>query len=98
MSKHKSGGPISISIDVNGNDNQPEWGLCRGPECDNEAMPIWFGGDPDDDPDLLLCLQCIGVEFADLHSVIIRAARQLPGNPDAAEAILSEVRGANYNK
>ena len=26
MSKHKSGGPISIRIDVNGNDNQPEWG------------------------------------------------------------------------
>ncbi len=50
------------------------------------------------DPDLLLCPQCIGVEFADLHSVIIRAARQLPGNPDAAEAILSEVRDANNNK
>ena len=95
MSKHKSGGPISISIDVNGNDNQPEWGWCRGPESDNEAMPIWFGGDPDDDPDLLLCLDCIGLEIAQLHSVIDRAARQLPGNPAAAEAILSEVRDAN---
>ena len=95
MSEHRSGGPISISIDVNGNDNQPEWGWCRAPECENEAMPIWFEGGPDGDPDLLLCPDCIGLEIVHLRSVIARVARQLPGNPDAAEAILSEVRDAN---
>lgn len=42
-------------MDVNGNDNTPEWGYCQVAGCENEAIPCWAEGGPPDDPDDLLC-------------------------------------------
>lgn len=47
-------------MDVNGNDNAPEWGWCTYPGCGEAAMPIWLSGEFPDDPDYLLCPQHIG--------------------------------------
>lgn len=42
-------------MDVNGNDNTPEWGYCRVAGCPNDAIPCYDSGGPPDDPDDLLC-------------------------------------------
>lgn len=42
-------------MDVDGNDNSPEWGYCTHVGCRQEAFPIWLSGGYPDDPDLLLC-------------------------------------------
>jgi hypothetical protein len=57
-------------MDVNGNDNQPEWGWCNAPDCKNAASPIWLSGDYPDDPDLLLCDRHIGAEIARLRKTL----------------------------
>lgn len=60
------------SIDVNGNDNTPEWGYCEHPGCPEPAYPIWFSGGEPDDPDLLLCEAHIGARL--LHEMTARKA------------------------
>lgn len=57
-------------MDVNGNDNQPEWGYCTAPGCHDAAFPIWLAGEYPDDPDLLLCETHIGAEIARLRDVL----------------------------
>jgi hypothetical protein len=47
-------------MDVDGNDNGPEWGYCTHPGCRHAAFPIWLSGDYPDDPDLFLCPTHIG--------------------------------------
>lgn len=47
-------------LDVNGNDNTPEWGYCSAEGCREGAFPIWKSGDAPDDPDLLLCPTHLG--------------------------------------
>lgn len=42
-------------MDVNGNDNTPEWGYCQVAGCMNDAIPCYISGGPPDDPDDLLC-------------------------------------------
>ena len=42
-------------MDVNGNDNTPEWGFCRVEGCHEAAIPCYDSGGPPDDPDDLLC-------------------------------------------
>lgn len=58
---------MTYSIDVNGNDNQPEWGYCHAPKCKEPAYPIWYSGGFPDDPDLLLCEAHIGARMLDLE-------------------------------
>ncbi len=42
-------------MDVNGNDNMPEWGFCE--KCKEPAIPCYLPGNmPPDDPDNLLCV------------------------------------------
>lgn len=62
-------------MDVNGNDNQPEWGYCTDPGCTEAAFPIWLSGGFPDDPDLLLCETHIGAEIARLREALRHAAR-----------------------
>ena len=57
-----------MSIDVNGNDNRPEWGWCKTEGCKEEAFPIWLSGDWPDEPDLLLCPKHIGLHIASLET------------------------------
>ncbi len=59
---------MSYSIDVNGNDNTPEWGYCTTQGCKEAAFPIWLSGGPPDDPDLLLCETHIGLHIAKLET------------------------------
>jgi hypothetical protein len=61
---------MTYSIDVNGNDNTPEWGYCTYPDCKEEAEPIWLSGGFPDDPDLYLCNQHIGAKIAELMAQI----------------------------
>ena len=63
---------MMYSIDVNGNDNQPEWGYCTYPGCTHDALPIWLSGEYPDDADLFLCEQHIGSKINALV-VILRA-------------------------
>lgn len=42
-------------MDVNGNDNTPEWGYCDKDGCTEPAIPCWVEGGPPDDPDDCLC-------------------------------------------
>lgn len=55
------------SIDVNGNDNQPEWGYCAVGGCPEPAYPIWYSGGFPDDPDLLLCDQHSSARILELE-------------------------------
>jgi len=59
-----------VSIDVNGNDNSPEWGWCQAEGCDETAYPIWESGGYPDDPDLLLCEKHIGETIARLRAAL----------------------------
>lgn len=56
-------------MDVNGNDNAPEWGYCTTPGCSEPAEPLWFSGGFPDDPDLLLCYKHIGMLVGSLLRV-----------------------------
>jgi len=48
-------------MDVNGNDNAPEWGYCQIDGCHQPAIPCYISGGPPDDPDDLLCAEhCFG--------------------------------------
>lgn len=60
------------SIDVNGDDNTPEWGTCKAEGCKEDAFPIWLAGEYPDDPDLLLCPKHIGARI--LHEETARNA------------------------
>ena len=60
-------------MDVNGNDNQPEWGYCTANGCTEAAFPIWESGAYPDDPDLLLCETHIGAEIARLRDQAVKA-------------------------
>lgn len=62
------------SIDVNGNDNTPEWGYCTVAGCEEAAFPIWLSGEEPDDPDLYLCPKHIGARI--LHEQTARNAYQ----------------------
>lgn len=43
-------------MDVDGNDNMPEWGYCTHPGCTYAAIPCYLPGNlPPDDPDDFLC-------------------------------------------
>lgn len=70
------------SIDVNGNDNTPEWGYCTVKGCEEEAFPIWTSGEYPDDPDLSLCPTHIGARLFELRAVA-EAARSLASGPDS---------------
>lgn len=61
-------------MDVDGNDNTPEWGYCTQPGCSHAALPIWLSGDFPDDPDLLRCERHLGSLINGLM-VLLRAAR-----------------------
>lgn len=62
-----------MGLDVNGYDNQPEWGYCHKEGCKEEAFPIWKSGDYPDDPDLLLCPKHIGLLIGDRDAKLRRA-------------------------
>lgn len=68
---------MSYGLDVNGFDNQPEWGYCHAPGCTEAAYPIWLSGGPPDDPDLLLCDTHIGRHIAAQDSDLARARSDL---------------------
>ena len=51
------------TMDVNGNDNSPEWGYCTEKGCKEPAEPLWFSGGFPDDPDLSLCHKHIGTRM-----------------------------------
>jgi hypothetical protein len=53
-------------MDVNGNDNTPEWGWCQE-GCGQPAEPLWLSGAYPVEPDWLLCHQHIGVRIANLN-------------------------------
>lgn len=59
---------MSYSIDVNGNDNTPEWGYCTIDGCREEAFPIWQSGGFPDEPDHLLCPKHIGLLIGKLET------------------------------
>jgi len=56
---------MSYSIDVDGNDNTPEWGYCTEAGCKEPALPIWLYGGYPDDADLFLCMDHIGKLIAE---------------------------------
>lgn len=57
-----------MGLDVNGNDNQPEWGYCHTEGCKEGAFPIWKSGAYPDDPDLLLCPKHLGELIGSLEA------------------------------
>ena len=60
-------------MDVHGNDNTPEWGLCETPGCSEPAEPLWFSGGFPDDPDLLLCYRHTGEHIGKLQELARQA-------------------------
>jgi hypothetical protein len=87
---------MSYSIDVNGNDNQPEWGYCTVAGCKEAAFPIWFSGGEPDDPDLYLCPTHIGARI--LHEETARTAYQeLATRAEANNAALRQAIQAYRN-
>lgn len=60
-------------MDVHGNDNGPEWGLCETPGCSEPAEPLWFSGGFPDDPDLLLCYRHTGEHIGKLRVAVEKA-------------------------
>lgn len=80
---------MSYSIDVNGNDNTPEWGYCTVEGCKEEAFPIWLSGGYPDDPDLYLCPTHIGARI--LHEETARKAyEELATRAEADAAALRD--------
>ena len=59
--------------DVDGNDNQPEWGYCTYPGCTRAALPIWLSGEYPDDADLYFCEQHIGTKIKNLMALVFIA-------------------------
>ena len=49
-------------MDVNGNDNAPQWGYCQVEGCKNDAIPCYLSDGSIDDPDDLLCAEHCGQE------------------------------------
>jgi hypothetical protein len=62
-------------MDVDGNDNQPEWGYCTAEDCQEAALPIWLEGGYPDDADLFLCQDHIGAEIARLRAALRQCAQ-----------------------
>jgi hypothetical protein len=62
-------------MDVDGNDNQPEWGYCTAEGCQEAALPIWLEGGCPDDADLFLCQDHIGTEIARLRAALRQCAQ-----------------------
>ena len=60
----------TYSVDVNGNDNAPEWGFCTVQGCREAAYPIWYSGGFPDEPDLLFCDTHIGARIATLERAL----------------------------
>lgn len=83
---------MSYSIDVNGNDNQPEWGYCTVPDCGEEAFPIWTSGEYPDDPDLYLCPTHIGARILELEKELTAARDVVIAARRALDAPLFEHR------
>lgn len=80
---------MSYSIDVNGNDNQPEWGYCAADGCKEPAYPIWYSGGQPDDPDLLLCERHIGARIAALEQDLNAASALVAQGKKLADAMQS---------
>lgn len=97
-----------MGLDVNGNDNSPEWGYCTAEGCTEEAFPIWKSGAEPDDPDLLLCPKHIGeligrleADAAALRSIIADAVGfawsthpRDPMNPKSAASVFERAHAA----
>lgn len=67
-----------FGLDVNGNDNRPEWGYCRAEGCREEAEPVWYPpSDYPDDPDLLLCRKHIGERLKSAQQAIAELTGEL---------------------
>lgn len=84
-------------MDVNGNDNNPEWGWCKHDGCSEPAEPLWFTREYPDDPDLLLCYKHTGEWVGDLVKERNEARRMLiamyKGGESLPSSIFWEVRG-----
>lgn len=76
---------MTYSIDVDGNDNQPEWGYCTYPGCTHAALPIWLSGSYPDDADLFLCEDHIGSKINALMVLLRTAVDMIQSNyvPDS---------------
>lgn len=61
-------------MDVDGNDNSPEWGYCTYPGCREAALPIWLSGGYPSDPDLLRCDRHIG-SLINALVILLKASR-----------------------
>ena len=61
-------------MDVDGNDNTPEWGFCTHDGCREAALPLWLAGDFPDEPDLRLCHRHTGLHIARLEDLLGTAA------------------------
>lgn len=85
---------MTYSIDVNGNDNQPEWGYCAVAGCPEPAYPIWYSGGFPDDPDLLLCEAHIGARMLQLQHDVDRAKRD---GDEALTALQSQLTAAQVD-
>lgn len=85
---------MSYSIDVNGNDNQPEWGYCDAPGCPEPAYPLWYAGGPPDDPDLLLCDRHIGARILQLQHDVDRVRRD---GDEALTALQTQLAAAQVD-
>lgn len=81
-------------MDVDGNDNSPEWGYCTAHGCKNAAFPIWYAGDYPDDPDLLLCEVHIGAEIARLREALRQCAQMF--TIKGARKIVRDALGDEY--
>lgn len=81
-------------MDVNGNDNEPEWGYCTAPDCREAAFPIWLSGEYPDDPDLLLCERHIGAEIARLRAALRQCARMFTIR--GARQVVKDALGEEY--
>lgn len=86
-------------MDVDGNDNSPEWGYCAEPGCGEPAEPLWFSGGPPDDPDLLLCHTHTGERMGKLEallSAIKEAAWEVQDDKGTRYCCFCEEREPNH--
>jgi hypothetical protein len=80
-------------MDVNGNDNTPEWGYCTIAGCTEAAWPVWLKGSYPDDPDLLLCESHFDQRLAEIYRTLQAAYHALQsyacgnGAPDLASEV-----------
>lgn len=85
-------------MNVDGNDNTPEWGYCTQAGCGHAALPIWLSGDFPDDPDFLRCERHLGSLINGLL-ILLKASRTTVVDRDLRRRIdvmLNEVRWEAY--